>query len=138
MGADQAALFEALGGGRAAALIRHAIAPGIGSPAEFRIYDCGTQRNLSDEGREQARAVGDRLRAGGIARAAIYSSQWCRCLETARLLDLGEVIELPALNSLFNDRSRAEQQTGELTALLRAALPSDPLVLVTIRSTSGR
>jgi broad specificity phosphatase PhoE len=141
MGADQAALFDALRDGRAAALIRHAQAPGVGDPADFRLDDCATQRNLSDAGREQARAIGDRLRAEGLAAARVYSSQWCRCLETARLLDLGEVRALPALNSFFNDRSRSEQQTAELGSFLRAPPPADPLVLVThqvnIRALTG-
>jgi hypothetical protein len=68
-----------------------------------------------------------------MACSRVYSSQWCRCLETARRLDLGEVQELPALNSFFNDRSMADQQTDELRSFLRAAPPSDPMVLVTIR-----
>jgi hypothetical protein len=55
-----------------------------------------------------------------MACSRVYSSQWCRCLETARLLDLGEVQELPALNSFFNGRSRAEQQSSELKSFLRA------------------
>ena len=140
--ADQAALFNALREGRAGALIRHALAPGVGDPAEFRIDDCATQRNLSDEGREQARALGERLRAEGVAAASVYSSQWCRCLETARLLDLGEVQELPALNSFFNNRLRSERQTADLRSFLRAAPPSDPVVLVThqinIRALTGQ
>jgi phosphohistidine phosphatase SixA len=140
-GAEREAWLDALRAGRAAALIRHALAPGTGDPAGFRIDDCGTQRNLSAEGREQARALGDRLRAEGIAAARIYSSQWCRCLETARLLDLGEVTELPALNSFFDDRSRADPQTDKLRSFLRAAPPSAPLVLVThqvnIRALTG-
>ena len=140
-GADRAALLDALRDGRAAALIRHALAPGTGDPAAFRLDDCATQRNLSDAGREQARAMGERLRAAGLATAQVYSSQWCRCLETARLLGLGEVRALPALNSFFNDRSRAEQQTDELRSFLRAAPRSAPLVLVThqvnIRALTG-
>jgi 8-oxo-(d)GTP phosphatase len=140
--ADQEALFEALRAGRAAALIRHAVAPGTGDPAGFRVDDCGTQRNLSDEGRDQARALGDRLRAEGITAGRVYSSQWCRCLETAKLLDLGEVRELPALNSLFNNRSRADQQTSQLKSFLSASAPSDPLILVThqvnIRALTGQ
>ena len=82
-------------------LLRHAIAPGFGDPAGFRIDDCSTQRNLSEAGRQQARAIGAWLRARGISRAKVYSSQWCRCLETARLLNLGPVTQLPALNSFF-------------------------------------
>ena len=106
-GAGEAALLAALREGRAVALMRHATAPGTGDPAGFALGDCTTQRNLSAAGREQARATGARLRAAGIAMARIYSSQWCRCLETARLLGLGEVTELPALNSFFGERAQA-------------------------------
>jgi phosphohistidine phosphatase SixA len=129
--ADEAELFEALRTGRAAALLRHALAPGIGDPAEFRLDDCATQRNLSAAGRDQARAIGERLRAQGITQAEVYSSQWCRCLETARLLDLGAVAELPALNSLYGDRTSEGEQTAALRDFLSAATRAGPVVLVT-------
>jgi phosphohistidine phosphatase SixA len=129
--ADEAELFKALRTGRAALLLRHALAPGTGDPAEFRLDDCATQRNLSAAGREQARAIGERLRAQGIAQAEVYSSQWCRCLETARLLDLGSVTELPALNSFFGDRASAGAQTAALTDFLSAAPRAAAVVLVT-------
>jgi hypothetical protein len=83
-------------------LIRHAEAPGTGDPEDFRLGECSTQRNLSKAGSDQARAVGDWLRDRGVERARVYSSQWCRCLETAELLDLGPVAELPGLNSFFD------------------------------------
>ena len=113
-------------------LIRHALAPGIGDPGVFRLGDCATQRNLSEAGRQQARAVGRWLRVRGIASARVYSSQWCRCLETAALLDLGPVTELPALNSFFERPG----ERGERVAALRAFLTAQPhdgtlLVLVT-------
>jgi phosphohistidine phosphatase SixA len=140
--ADRAALFDALRAGRAAALIRHALAPGVGDPAEFRIDDCATQRNLSPEGRDQAHALGARLRAEGITQAEIHSSQWCRCLETARLLGLGPVTELPALNSFFGDRTSEPEQTAELISFLRQERPTSPLILVThqvnIRALTGQ
>lgn len=129
--ADDAALFAALREGRAVALMRHASAPGTGDPARFRLGDCSTQRNLSDQGRAEARATGTRLRAAGLAAAAVYSSQWCRCLETARLLDLGPVTALPALNSFFAERAGGPQQTAALTAFLRARQLAEPLILVT-------
>jgi phosphohistidine phosphatase SixA len=129
--ADEAELFEALRTGRAALLLRHALAPGTGDPAEFRLDDCATQRNLSAAGREQARAIGERLRAQGIAQAEVYSSQWCRCLETARLLDLGSVTALPALNSLFGDRAGGGAQTAALRDFLSAGPRAAPVVLVT-------
>ena len=82
-------------------MLRHAFAPGTGDPANFRIGDCSTQRNLDDRGREQAAAIGKLLRSKGIASARVYSSQWCRCHETADLLAMGPVAELPALNSFY-------------------------------------
>jgi phosphohistidine phosphatase SixA len=127
---DQADLLAALRDGRALALMRHATAPGTGDPAGFRLDDCATQRNLSAAGRAQARATGEQLRAAGIAAARVYSSQWCRCLETARLLGLGEVTELPALNTFFGERARAPQQSAALAAFLRARPPGAPLILV--------
>jgi len=98
------------------ALIRHATAPGTNDPAGFRLDDCATQRNLSAEGRAQSVRIGDMFRANGIADAAVYSSQWCRCLDTARLMKLGEVRPQPLLNSFFQDRSR---EAGQIEALQR-------------------
>jgi broad specificity phosphatase PhoE len=117
-------------------LLRHAIAPGFGDPAGFRVEDCSTQRNLSEEGRRQAGAIGAWLRARGIGRAKVYSSQWCRCLETAALLNIGEVSALPALNSFFQ---RPDDRAPNLAALRDflsdQALQDGPLVLVTHRVT---
>jgi broad specificity phosphatase PhoE len=124
--------IERLEEGGYVVMLRHATAPGVGDPENFRLGDCATQRNLSDEGRAQARRLGERLRAEGIAAAEVYSSQWCRCLETAALLDLGPVEQLPALNSFF---SRPAERAANLAALRRflADLAKDgpPVMLVT-------
>jgi broad specificity phosphatase PhoE len=127
--ADEAG-WEALRQGRAAAIMRHAIAPGGGDPPGFRLGACETQRNLSDEGRAQARAIGEAFRARGISAATVLSSGWCRCLETAELLGLGPVAREPSLDSFFGDRSLGPGQTEALRALL-AAWRGGPLVLVT-------
>jgi broad specificity phosphatase PhoE len=117
--------------GLAVALIRHAIAPGLGDPPGFRIGDCTTQRNLSQEGRDQARRIGEFFLEKGVKETSVYSSQWCRCLETARLLALGPVKELPALNSFFEDRSTEESQTKQLRKFIMS-LPADkPVIMVT-------
>lgn len=89
------------------AIMRHALAPGTGDPRNFDLTDCSTQRNLSEAGREQAKAVGELLRKSGIEKAGVYSSQWCRCLDTATLLGLGPVTELPALNSFFQQPEKS-------------------------------
>lgn len=113
-------------------LMRHAEAPGVGDPPNFRLRDCATQRNLDASGREQARRAGDLLRTMNSPPAAVYSSQWCRCLETARLLEIGPVQELPVLNSFFDRREEQEAQIASLRRFL-AGLPADgaPVVLVT-------
>ena len=111
-------------------MLRHARAPGTGDPADFRLGDCASQRNLDDEGRAQATRLGERLRAGGIVSAKVYSSQWCRCLETARLLGLGPVEALPALNSFHGRPADRQPNLAALRAFL-AGLPADgPLVVL--------
>lgn len=112
--------------------LRHALAPGTGDPSGFLLGDCTTQRNLDARGREQARAIGERLRAAGLLGAAVYSSRWCRCLETAELMAVGPVTPLPALDSFFGRPSEREPRTQALRTFLAAAGPSGPpLVLVT-------
>ena len=70
------------------AIMRHAHAPGTGDPTRFALDDCTTQRNLGVRGREQAREIGAAIRAAGVTVDRILTSQWCRCRDTARLLDL--------------------------------------------------
>ena len=113
-------------------MLRHAHAPGTGDPPDFRLGDCATQRNLDAAGRAQAKALGETLRQAGITRARVYSSQWCRCLETARLLQLGHVDMLPALNSFYGREQERESRLAALRGFL-AQLPADgmPVVLVT-------
>ena len=94
------------------------------------LRDCSTQRNLSEQGRAQAARIGGRFRAEGIRYADVHSSQWCRCLDTARLLALGPVEELPALNSFFRRYERREAQTEALADWLRDAALDVPVVLV--------
>ena len=130
---DEAFALERLKSGNYVVMMRHARAPGTGDPANFKLGDCKTQRNLDDTGREQARRLGERLKAAGLERVAVYSSQWCRCMETARALGLGPVRELPALNSFYQ---REEDRAGNLTALgtfiERLGTGTDrPVILVT-------
>lgn len=119
------AAWEAVRDGRAIVLMRHALAPGMGDPSGFDVNDCATQRNLSDEGRAQARSVGDLLRDNGISAATVLSSQWCRCRETAELLDVGEPVPEPMLNSFFESRGSADQQTQSLKSAMEQWLPGD-------------
>lgn len=128
---DDSQVWEALKTDGHIALLRHALAPGIGDPPAFQLDDCTTQRNLSDGGRAQAKQIGDRFRENGIAAAEVYSSQWCRCLDTAALLGLGTVKPLEAINSFFQDFERREGQTASLEKWIRSRTLKEPIVLIT-------
>ena len=126
-----AEMIERMKAGGHILMIRHALAPGTGDPAHFRIGDCSTQRNLDDRGRRQAKAIGDWLRSNGITSARVYSSQWCRCLETAKLLEMGSVAELPALNSFYEMTQDREPNLKALRTFL-AQQPSDGVLIILV------
>jgi phosphohistidine phosphatase SixA len=93
-------VWNALRKGSHVLLMRHARAPGTFDPPEFALGVCSTQRNLSDEGRQQAKQIGDMVRAMNVRLGPVLSSQWCRCIETAQLaFGAGNVTPYPALNS---------------------------------------
>ncbi|HEX2862543.1 MAG TPA: histidine phosphatase family protein [Lacunisphaera sp.] len=113
-------------------VMRHARAPGVGDPPGMVLGDCDTQRNLDDQGRAQAKRLGARLRHAGVSHARVFTSQWCRCRETARLLDVGPVEDLPALNSFFEQPETKSARLEGLREFLER-LPRDggTVVLVT-------
>jgi phosphohistidine phosphatase SixA len=129
-----ASLVNDLEDGQHVLLMRHADAPGIGDPAGYVVSKCSTQRNLGDYGKKQAKAIGHWLNNQGIKNARVLSSPWCRCLDTASLLNIGPVKSEPALGSFFDDMSLEKKQTTELSALIKNELsryPKTPIILVT-------
>jgi broad specificity phosphatase PhoE len=129
--ADEA-VWSALESGRHVVLIRHAITEsGIGDPPGFVIGDCSTQRNLSAQGRSDAKRIGEAFRSRNIPISDVFSSRWCRCLDTANLA-FGKAAPAPMLDSMFNDREKpAEEKVREVLAVVRRRAPSGNLVLVT-------
>ncbi|WP_432698331.1 histidine phosphatase family protein [Marinobacterium sp. YM272] len=128
---DNTAFWKTLKQGGHVVLLRHALAPGTGDPAHFSVDDCTTQRNLNETGRQQSRDIGALMRDAGIDSAQVYSSQWCRCMDTAELLGLGQVQALPVLNSFFRNPGRADGQTRALKDWIRDQSLAQPVVLVT-------
>jgi phosphohistidine phosphatase SixA len=59
------------------------------------VEDCTTQRNLSERGREHARALGEAIRALGIPIGTVLASPLCRTVETA-MLAFGAAQKAPA------------------------------------------
>ena len=95
-------------------LVRHASTePGLGDPPGFVLSQCRTQRNLSEAGRDQARALGAWFARHALPVQAVLSSQWCRCLDTAQLA-FGRVQAWPALNSTFDGQGQPDAQLREL------------------------
>lgn len=117
--ADEA-VWALLQAGGQVVLVRHAITePGFGDPPGFRLDACGTQRNLSDQGRADARRLGEVLRERRVPVGRVLSSPWCRCLETARLAFGREAEVERSLGNLFGRRELEAQQVAELRKLVR-------------------
>ena len=83
--------------------IRHAYAPCGGDPSNFDINDCNTQRNLSNLGKEQAKKIGFFFKSKNILIDQVYSSEWCRCKETA-LIAFNQFETKKFLNSFFSSK----------------------------------
>ena len=129
-----ASLANDLQDGQHVLLMRHADAPGFGDPAGYVISQCSSQRNLGEYGKRQAKAIGTWLTSQGIQKADVFSSPWCRCLDTATLLNKGPVKIEPSLASFFDDMSLEKRQTKELEQFIKSELAKQskaPLILVT-------
>ena len=99
---NQNMIYELKQGGKLI-FIRHAYAPGGGDPINFDINKCSTQRNLSDSGRNQASEIGSFFKNNNILVDKVYSSEWCRCKETA-LIAFKEFETKNFLNSFFSSK----------------------------------
>ena len=84
-------------------LLRHSLAPGVGDPENFKLGDCSTQRNLSQEGRDDASEIGAWIKRQKVKIYRVESSRWCRARQTAKLLDIGKVKLNKNLDSLFRE-----------------------------------
>ena len=97
--------------------IRHAYAPGSGDPNNFNLNDCSTQRNLSDRGRKQAEHIGIIFRENKIEIDEVYSSEWCRCKETAEIAFTNFTTK-NFLNSFYSS-NYAKNKTKQIKNLMK-------------------
>ena len=129
-----ATLANDLQDGQHVLLMRHADAPGYGDPAGYVIGQCATQRNLGEYGKKQAKAIGVWLAKQGIQKSDVFSSPWCRCIDTANLLNKGPTKIESSLGSFFDNLGLDKGQTKELEAFIKSELSKQskvPLILVT-------
>ena len=111
--------------------LRHALAPGVGDPLAFIKEDCSTQRNLNNEGRLQARLIGDYLRQSNIRFSEILTSEWCRCIDTAKELDIGKWKTFSGLNSFFQGHEKKYLVVNKLRKKIKSLKSSDFVLFVT-------
>ena len=132
-GSDE--LWDLLRGGGQVVLIRHPLTdPGVGDPEGFRLEDCSTQRNLSEEGREHAKRIGEAFRLYRIPVERVLTSPWCRCVEAASLA-FGKAEIEPALANLFGRTEIRQKHAEELAAMAGSWRAGGNLVMVTHGST---
>jgi len=112
--------------------IRHAYAPGGGDPKNFDINDCKTQRNLSNSGRNQAKKIGSFFKDNNILIDKVYSSEWCRCKETASIA-FNDFETKSFLNSFFSSQfaKNRDSQMKKLKTFISNWNENKNLVFVT-------
>ena len=112
--------------------IRHAYAPGNGDPQNFNLNDCLTQRNLSDRGRKQAKIIGNILSKTNVSLSGIFSSEWCRCKETASIA-FSKFETKKFLNSFYSAKfaNNRKKQVQEFENFLKKWNKKDNLIFVT-------
>ena len=103
--------------------IRHAYAPGSGDPNNFNLNDCSTQRNLSDRGKKQAEHIGSIFREYKIEIDEVYSSEWCRCKETAEIAFTNFTTK-NFLNSFYSS-NYAKNKTKQIKDLMKFVKKND-------------
>ena len=112
--------------------IRHAYAPGGGDPDDFNLNDCSTQRNLNDEGRDQAKYIGEFFKKNKIKIDKVLSSEWCRCKETARIA-FKNFSTNSFLNSFYSPKyeKNKEKQIEKLNNYVKKIKSKQNLIFVT-------
>ena len=112
--------------------IRHAYAPGSGDPNNFKLNDCSTQRNLSEDGRRQAKYIGEFFKKNKIQIDKVLSSEWCRCKETAKIA-FNDFSTNNFLNSFYSSKyaKNKTKQIEELDNYVQQLKSNQNIVLVT-------
>jgi len=67
----------------------------------------------------------------GVSFDEIYSSEWCRCIDTANLMNLGKVRTFNGLNSFFENHYDREKTLRQLIHKLKGLDKTDRVLMVT-------
>jgi phosphohistidine phosphatase SixA len=120
-------------------LLRHSNAPGnqpLPESSNMDFKDCSIQRNLDDQGRSQAERIGDEFRKHKIGKVRLFSSQYCRAMDTAKLTKLGPVTPLPILNEVKALDVPGLQEAKTQTRQFMKKIPSGQLTMLVTHVTN--
>ena len=125
-------LIKKLKQGNKLIFIRHAYAPGSGDPENFKINDCSTQRNFNEDGKKQAKNIGDFFTKNKIPFYKVYSSEWCRCKDTA-LISFKEFETKEFLNSFYSKKfsKNKKEQIKNLFKFVKDSTNSKNIIFIT-------
>ena len=123
-------LLAQLRDGGAIIVIRHA-ATDRSEPddAQVDLDDCSTQRNLTDEGRADARTIGEAFRELRIPVGTIWASPYCRTWETAELA-FGRAQVIDGLERLYPVPDEAAERRINRLIREQAPAPGDPNMVI--------
>jgi len=112
--------------------IRHAYAPGSGDPDNFDLFNCDSQRNLNQEGIDQAMEINKFFSKNPMNSNLVLSSEWCRCKQTAKYA-FKNYRTKSFLNSFFSQKlaHNKDQQIKELKEFIKKWNGKGNLIFVT-------
>ena len=123
-------LLAQLRGGGAIIVIRHAATdPSEPDDAQVDLDDCSTQRNLTDEGRADARTIGESFRELRIPVGTVWTSPYCRARETAELA-FGRAEVIDGLERLYPVPDEAAERRLNRLVREQAPAPEDPNMVI--------
>ena len=112
--------------------IRHAYAPGSGDPDNFDLSNCASQRNLNQDGINQAKNINKFFLKNHLDSSSVLSSEWCRCKQTAKYAFKNYETK-SFLNSFFNQKftDNKYRQIKELKEYIKKWNGKSNLIFVT-------
>jgi len=128
-------IVNALRQGGFVIFVRHAKTDWSQKDANLVDYaDCKTQRNLSHDGRDQLKVINEAMRRLAIPIGEVLSSQFCRCVETAKIA-FGEAktsVELTGIDGVTDAEVAERRRRTEAmrTMAHKGPVPGTNLVLV--------
>jgi hypothetical protein len=123
-------LLERLRSGSLVVVFRHAATDrSDDDDPRVDLDDCTTQRNLTDDGRADARSIGAAFRALRIPAGPVWASPYCRARDTAELA-FGRARVIHGLERLYPQRDEVADR--RLNRLIRdhAPAPGDPNLII--------